>query len=116
MVDTYQKAGQELPVNTNIISDPHNDFLMRFLDCAVIEFMHSQVKKAIRLEMTSKGFSAYKIFDSLRGVYIEGGPAFDGAGIQAKSHIQICVRNPNCIKGYFLRREEIDFFNQELAH
>lgn len=28
----------------------------------------------------------------------------EGAGIKEKSHIQICVRNTNCIKGYFLPR------------
>jgi hypothetical protein len=27
----------------------------------------------------------------------------------AKSHIQICIRNLNCIKGFFLPRQEIDF-------
>ena len=27
------------------------------------------------------------------------------AGFAEKNHIQICVCNPNCIKGYFLPRE-----------
>jgi len=31
------------------------------------------------------------------------------AGLFAKSHIQICVRNPNCIKGFFMPRREMDF-------
>ena len=56
------------------------------LDCAAIEFMHAE------------------IFDQ-----VQGGPAFQGAGLFAKSHIQICVRNPNCIQGFFMPREEIDF-------
>jgi hypothetical protein len=38
-----------------------------------------------------------------------GGPVCDGAGILEKSHIQICIRNLNCIKGVFLPRKEIDF-------
>jgi len=29
-----------------------------------------------------------------------------GAGFKEKNHIQICVRNRNCIKGYFLPREK----------
>jgi hypothetical protein len=39
----------------------------------------------------------------------EGGPAFEGSGLHAKTHIQICIRNMNCIKGFFLPRREIDF-------
>ena len=34
----------------------------------------------------------------------EGKDAFEGSGIKEKSHIQICVRNTDCIKGYFLPR------------
>lgn len=115
MVDTYQKAGKEIPTNKDAISDVNNDLLVRFLDCAVIEFMHSKIKSAVRTDISVKGYSNYKIFDSLRGVYVEGAPAFDGAGLKSKSHIQICVRNPNCIKGYFLKREEIDFVSEELT-
>jgi hypothetical protein len=39
----------------------------------------------------------------------KGGPAFVGAGLFEKSHIQICIRNPNCIQGFFMPRAEIDF-------
>jgi hypothetical protein len=40
---------------------------------------------------------------------MEGGEAFPGSGIQLKSHIQICVRNPNSILGFFLPRKEVNF-------
>jgi hypothetical protein len=73
--------------------------------------MHNRIFKKIKADLKEKGFSEYQIFDSTRGVFTEGGPAFDGAGIYAKSHIQICVRNLNCIKGFFLPRKEIDFLN-----
>jgi hypothetical protein len=49
------------------------------------------------------------LFDSVRGAFTEGGKAFTGAGIFERSHIQICVRNFNCIKGFFKPRKEIDF-------
>ena len=40
------------------------------------------------------------------GVYFwEGDELYPNAGFREKDHIQICVRNPNCIKGYFLPRE-----------
>jgi len=41
--------------------------------------------------------------------YMQGGPAFEGAGLFERTHIQICIRNPNCIQGFFMPREEIDF-------
>ena len=40
-------------------------------------------------------------FHSVRGVFQEGDPAFDGAGVKLKSHIQIAVRDPRAIIGYF---------------
>ena len=45
-------------------------------------------------------------FDTVYGYFQEGKDAFPDSGIKEKSHIQVCVRNPNCIKGYFLPREK----------
>lgn len=70
------------------------DLLLRKLDCAVIETMHKINRYA------NKG-----AFDSVRGVFWEGKPLYPNAGFAEKNHIQICVCNPNCIKGYFLPRE-----------
>ena len=47
-------------------------------------------------------------FHSVRGVFQEGEPAFNGAGIKLKSHIQIAVRDPRALIGYF-RPEEMNF-------
>jgi hypothetical protein len=44
-------------------------------------------------------------FDSVRGVFFEGEEVYPNASFREKDHIQICVRNPNCIKGFFLPRE-----------
>lgn len=82
---------------------------MRELDCTLIEYMHQAILEQISEDIISHGFSELKIFDSARGVFTEGGPAFPGAGIQEKNHIQICIRNSNCIKGFFLPRKEKDF-------
>ena len=43
----------------------------------------------------------YKAFDSARGVFVEGEALYPNAGFNEKNHIQICIRNPNCIKGFF---------------
>ena len=123
MISTYYKLmeielkafGKALPVNKNLKADEHGDKLLRELDCATIEFMHKEIRKEYNTDVAKRGYSAYKIFDSVRGVFPEGGPAYDGSGFSAKSHIQICIRNSNCIKGFFQKREELDFILQETS-
>lgn len=110
MVAAYESAEWPLPVNKDILSDIYKDKILRELDCAVIEFMHAEIQRQVKEDLTKQGYSNHKIFDSVRGVFTEGGPAFKGAGLFEKSHIQICIRNMNCIKGFFLPRKEIDFF------
>lgn len=101
--------GNPLPHNKNIKNDEFKDMLLRELDCAVIEFMHSKIANKIKEEKSTKGFSDLQQFDTVRGLFMEGGPAYEGAGIQLKNHIQICIRNKNCIKGFFIPREKVDF-------
>jgi hypothetical protein len=109
MQSRYKKLGKALPENKNLPHDQHKDKVLRHRDCSVIEFMHSEIYDQVKIDLQTKGFTDYKIFDSTRGVFTEGGPAFEGAGLFEKSHIQICIRNPNCIQGFFMPREEIDF-------
>jgi hypothetical protein len=72
--------------------------------------MHAEIQRKAKEEIRSKGYTGIKVFDSVRGVFTEGGQAFEGSGLFTKSHIQVCVRNLNCIKGFFLPRKEVDFF------
>ena len=80
---------------TNKPIGENKDLLFRELDCAVIETLHSLRSPA----------SDLKPFDSVRGVFWEGKEIYPNAGFKEKNHIQICVRNRNCIKGYFLPRK-----------
>jgi hypothetical protein len=48
-------------------------------------------------------------FESVRSAFIEGRELYPGAGFRDKSHIQLCIRNPNCIKGFFIPRHEVDW-------
>jgi len=41
-----------------------------------------------RQKFTKEGNTNIKLFDSVRGAFMEGGEAFPGSGIQRKSHIQ----------------------------
>lgn len=79
------------PIKTNKNIKGNSDFLIRNLDCAVIESLHKLCD--------SLGEAP---FDSVRGVFLEGTEIYPTSGFREKSHIQICVRNPNCIKGFFL--------------
>lgn len=81
-------AGKALPTNSG-------DKLRRNLDCAVIGHVHELVAEA-----------GAQPFDTVRGVFTEGKPAYDGAAFDEKTHIQIAVRNPACIKGVFRVPEE----------
>jgi hypothetical protein len=68
------------------------DLVKRTLDCAVINYLH-----LMRAERRRQPF------DCVRGAFFEGGPLYPGAGVAAKTHIQLCVRNPKRnIRGYFL--------------
>lgn len=96
-----KELGKELPQNKDVKEDAHKDLLIRELDCAVIQYLHQKIKEENEQNSNSK----IKDFDTVRGVFTEGGPAFPGAGIQKKSHIQICIRNMDCIKGFFLPRK-----------
>jgi hypothetical protein len=87
---------REMPQNK--ILSGSKDKLLRELDCAVIENLHL-MQQRIKL----------KPFDSVRGVFVEGEELYPGAGFHDKNHIQICVRNPNCIKGFFIPRQEVDW-------
>jgi len=81
-----------LPENKNIGNN--TDLLLRNLDCAVIENLHAY-----------RDYLNLPPFDSVRGVFIEGKPIYHSSGFMEKTHIQICIRNPNCIKGYFAPKQ-----------
>ena len=70
------------------------DILLRDLDCAVIQQIHEYNR-----DMNAPGY------DSVRGVFEEGSPVYPGSALREKTHIQLCIVNPNCIKGFFSPRK-----------
>jgi hypothetical protein len=109
MIEDFIEKGMELPINKNIPGDVNKDKLLRELDCAVIEYMHEETIRQAKEEITQYGFVKNTPFDSTRSIFTEGAPVYEGAGIQEKNHIQICIRNMNCIKGFFIPRSKTDF-------
>jgi len=66
------------------------DLVLRHLDCAVINHVHELREEG--------GLPAY---DTVRGVFLEGEPLYEGGRIMEKTHIQVCVRDQRSIRGYF---------------
>ena len=108
-INAMQIAGSPLPTNKDLVANSHKDLVLRELDCAVIQYMHKIIEEEIKENILKSGFSNLKRFDTIRGIFTEGGPAYNGAGIQSKNHIQVCLRNLNCIKGFFIPRKSVDF-------
>lgn len=92
---TRARAGQKMPQNLNVGSN--TDLLKRELDCSVIEAIHEIISEDKSLKILP--------FDSVRGLFFEGPAVYEGSGFREKTHTQLCIKNPNCIKGYFLPRQ-----------
>lgn len=87
-----EKEEQKLPVPTNKPSHSKDcDFLLRYLDKQVIEILVALIEKESN---TGK-------IDSIKAMFREGNAIYQNAGFYKKDHIQIAIRNPDMIKGYF---------------
>jgi hypothetical protein len=87
-------AHQSLLINSEAamttIPTNSDDSLRRNLDCAVLRRLHSLLDET----------DGPKV-DTVRAVFIEGEPIYATAGFHSKTHVQIAVCNPECIKGVF---------------
>lgn len=94
-VEVQKTAGLPIPQNRSPRGSGDKDRVLRFLDCAVLRHLHEIIEEA------SRNNPEIVPFDTVRGMFVEGGRAFRGSGFYSKSHVQIAVRNPACIKGIF---------------
>ena len=83
-----EESGVGLPVNSG-----GSGKVLRRLDMAVIEAVCNHL-----IKHPSKSLPPY---DTVRGLFQEGEPVYEGVGFLTETHIQICVRNPDCILEYF---------------
>jgi hypothetical protein len=83
LVEFAAAAGRKLPENAP-------DGLLRRLDCAVIQMVH-----------TIRSDRGDQPIDSVKGVFLEGRPIYEGSGFYEKTHVQVAVCNPDCFKGVF---------------
>jgi hypothetical protein len=82
-------TSQNLPENVPGYSGDA-DLLKRHLDCAVFQTLHEGRDKI--------GEPAYQ---SVRSPFLEGGPLYPGTKFCRQTHVQLCIRDRTCIKGFF---------------
>lgn len=83
LLSESEKSGRALPIN-------NADGLRRNLDCAVVQRVHEIIQDA-----------GEEPIQCVKGVFTEGVPIYATAGFLEKTHLQVAVRDPNCIKGVF---------------
>ena len=81
--DLLRQIQPDLPSNSESL-------LLRRLDCAVLNYLHV-VRESRNL----------RPYDTVRANFWEGGALYEGAGFRESDHVQICVRNPQTILGFF---------------
>lgn len=97
-VKQQKLGGLPLPVNRSVKGQPNQDKILRFLDCAVFQHLHDNMAAA------NKAGANIEPFDTVRGVFTEGEPLYDGCGFFEKTHSQIAVLNDNNVVGIFRPR------------
>lgn len=88
--EVFKLSGSSPPINMGKAPD----YVVRRLDCAVINYLHD-----------SRARENMPAFDSVRAAFVEGEPLYSGAGFHDRTHIQLCVRNEAQIIGYFRVRD-----------
>lgn len=82
--EAYQAAGLPLPANLP-------EQFRHPLDCAVINYLHK-----------IRAGNKQPPVDSIKAVFQEPPNLYPGSAFMEKNHVQIAVRNLDCIKGVFL--------------
>ncbi|MFM9852682.1 MAG: hypothetical protein ACKVOJ_07765 [Sphingomonadaceae bacterium] len=94
-VEAQQISGLPIAENLSVAGQPDQDRLLRYLDCAVIRHLHYII------EQQPKGLDSLEAYDTVRGMFSEGEDLYLGAGFKERTHTQIAVINPKCLKGLF---------------
>jgi len=80
-----------MPLNRQAPGTRPGDRVLRFRDCAVLKYTMDRIAETRGIQ-----------YQSVRGVFVEGEPAFPGAKIALKSHIQVAIKDPTCILSVYL--------------
>ena len=97
LVQHLREEQVPVPKNRRGRGAGESDRLVRKLDCAVINLLNDAEDRR----------SEAVYYQTVRGAFEEGQEAFPGACVRSKTHIQIAVRDPKCVLGYFLPADMI---------
>lgn len=92
-------TGLPMPRNRDPRAKTRGDKLLRYRDCAVIRHLHEIIADPITNRLGEPDY--IEPFDTVRGMFFEGHPAYPGGGFYARSHIQLAVISPKSIIGVF---------------
>lgn len=94
LLEAFELIGVEPPKNSG-----GSDKVKRNLDKAVLDYVHVlREKRGVKIRGKKVPLPSY---DTVRAAFPEGSELYPDAGFRDKNHIQIAVRNTDCIRGYF---------------
>jgi hypothetical protein len=106
---TAERDGTPIPENVDPAMGCGGDKIIRRLDCAVMNYLYEIAETAQESDPKSQPYT------TVRALFPEGSELYPGAGFREKTHIQICVREPEQILGVFRipewQREELELPN-----
>jgi hypothetical protein len=91
LAEHYAETGKPIPVNSRV-DDEDNDILLRRLDNAVFTYIHI-------LRESDESLSE---FQAVRAAFHQGREIVPLSGFHISTHVQIALRDPACVKGWFL--------------
>jgi len=94
-METSESDGVPIPVNVDTARNPSGDKILRRLDCAVMNYLYKIAKTEQESDPQSQPYA------TVRAMFPEGKELYPGAGFRDKTHIQVCVREPEQIMGIF---------------
>ena len=92
--------GDPIPENVDSAKGASGDKIVRRLDCAVMNCLFETQQTMQDLDSESQPYPALP-YDTVRALFPEGTELYPGAGFRDKTHIQICIREPEQILGVF---------------
>ena len=106
LVSSSEEDGLPIPKNVDPGNESGGDKILRRLDCAVMNYLYELAGAAQASDPKSQPYT------TVRALFPEGSELYPGAGFRDKTHIQLCVREPEQILGVFRipewQREELE--------
>jgi len=90
-----ENTGSPIPKNVDPAKDLTGNRILRRLDCAVMNYLFEIQKTAQETDPNGQSFL------TVRALFPEGDELYPNAGFWEKTHIQICVREPERVLGVF---------------